>query len=196
MSMSTKDGQTGNLMKVDSEFRAWVRSISQSEAGHATVDGRAFNLNTGQIVITTTTAVIYVKNNEDEDLFIDAIAIGVGKPLGGNTTFTNVVEIFVVRNPTAGTMVSANNNVDMNINMGFGSSETLDAVVLKGASGETFTDGADGILIDQNGTGRVYAPLGMALKKGNSMGIRIVPNQDATNVEVYAAVICHLRENV
>ena len=194
--MSTKDGQTGNLMKVDAEFRAWVRSISQTEAHHATVDGRAFNLNTGQIVITATTAVIYCKNNEDEDLFIDAIAIGVGKPSGGNAVFLNNVEIFVVRNPTAGTMVSANNNVDMNINMGFGSSETLDATVLKGATGETFTDGADGILIAQNGQGRTFAPLGMALKKGNSVGIRIQPNIDATNVEVYAAIICHLRENV
>lgn len=186
------DPQTHNGAKVGSNFRLHVDAIQKSEAQGAIDVGDAYNINTGQIIITGTTAVLYIKNNESKKLFIEALAIGVGAAIGGNAVFTDNVEIFIVRNPTTGTMITAGVAVDMNVNRNFGEVSTLTADAFKGATGETFTNGTDGILIAQNGQGRVFATIGMELEKGNTIGIRINPNLDATNCEVYAAIICHL----
>ena len=191
-----KDGNSGNIAKVNDDNRLTTQGVVETEELDAIKEGAGYNINTGQIVITATTACLYIKNNEDKDMVVSAIVVGVGTPQGGNAVFSNAVEIFIVRNPTAGTMITSPTNVDMNQNRNYGISTALTADAYKGSTGETFTDGDDIILIDQNGAGRVFAPINMVLKKGNSIGIRIVPNIDATNVEVYVAAILYLHTTV
>jgi len=176
-----------NVAKVGSNLRLWIDAVQKTAENEAIDNGDGYNLNTGQIVLSATTAVMYVKNNEDKSLFISSIAIGIG-----TGSFSDNVEIFIVRNPTAGTMITAGISIDQNANRDFGSAKTLTADAFKGASGETFTDGTDTILIAQNGQGRVFANINMVLQKGNSIGVRINPNLSSGSVEAYAALICHL----
>jgi len=164
-------------------------SVTETEQLEAIHDGDGYNLHTGQISLSASSGVMYVKNNEDKDLIIDAIVVGIGAG-----SFSDNVEITMIRNPTTGTLISGATNVDMNQNRNFGSSNTLVADVYKGASGNTITDGNDILLIAQNGQGRVFATVGLVLQKGNSVGVRINPMLSSGSANVYAALIIYLEE--
>lgn len=194
--MIITDFDSGKSAKVNDQNRLLTDTISKFEQQDAIDKGNAYNLNTGQVSITQETAMIYLKNNESLPLFIDAIAVGIGKPTGGNATFTDNVEITIIRNPKAGTVISGATDIPININRNFGSSNELTADAYVAADGETITDGDDALLIAQNGQGRVFAGVGIELDKGNSVGVKVNPNLDATSVEVYVAIICHLEQKV
>ena len=132
------------------------------------------------------------KNQEDEDLFIDAIAVGLT-----NGTESDIQKITVIRNPTAGTIVSSARTADMVINRNFGSAKQLDdSLAYKGADGETFTDGTDTALFFQSDNGRLFAPVSLILPKSTSIGIEIDTNLSSGSIGVYAALICHQLEIV
>ena len=68
MSYVLRDGTGGSyLAKVSPENRQHTVSITQSTQEQAGLDGRAYNLNTGDITLTDAadTPVMYLKNNED-----------------------------------------------------------------------------------------------------------------------------------
>ena len=184
---SIKDGNSGYTAKVDANNRLSTFSISKAESQQAIDDGISYNINSGQISVSATSAILYLKNNEDKPFFIDAIAVGIGAG-----SFSDNVEIFVVRNPTTGTIIDDGTAVDMNANRNFGSSNTLTADVYKGANAKTFTDGTDAILIAQHGQGRVFATINLELQKGNSIGIRVNPNLSSGSCELYAAIVGHV----
>lgn len=182
------DGTGGGFSaKVSKENNLHIFGATQTEDQSATEDGESYNLNTGFVTITATTAMVYLKNNEDEDIKVDAVAAGVK-----TGTFTDTGFFAIVRNPTAGTMITAANNVDMNQNRNFGSSQTLsNSLALKGASGETFTDGDDVAFLLQ-GSGRLFAGINFVIPKGNSIGVRYEPDLASGSVDVYVALVVHL----
>jgi len=185
---------TGNTAKVNSEFRLEVESVTTDSHEHAAVEARAFNINTGVVSISAETAILYIKNNEDRDLFISAIALGVG---GGTFTATGFGTITIIKNPTTGTCISGATPVAMNENINYGSSTALTADAYVGASGETFTNGTDvALLATANAQSRVFATLNQLLQKGNSIGIKFDPNLSSGSTNVYAAAICHLEEKL
>ena len=73
-----KDGTgTGVEAKVDNTNKLETHSVSIGEDMEGVESGNAYNLNTGTIGLTSSTAsgVFYLKNNEDRDLEIDLIKI-------------------------------------------------------------------------------------------------------------------------
>ena len=66
----------GKSAKVGSDLRLWTEAVTRFEEEQSIVDGDAYNINTGQISLSATGAVIYLKNNEDRDLFISSFALG------------------------------------------------------------------------------------------------------------------------
>lgn len=185
----------GKEAKVDDLNRLHTLTISKTDLQRAVEDGDAYNINTGDIAISAETAMLYLKNNEDKDLYIEAIAVGIGGSANFNATGNCIVT--VVKNPTGGTTISNASAVAMNQNRNFGSSKTLTADAYKAAaSGNTVTGGSDVLKIAQNGRGRVYAGIGLLLKKGNSIGIEVDPNLSSGSTNVYAAIICNLVEIV
>lgn len=188
MSFTILDGTgSGKAAAVGNDNRLKTRAITETVIQAANDDGEGFNFNTGPVSITGNTAIMYLKNNGDRDLIVDAIAVGLG-----TATVSNPPRLFVVKNPTAGTIVSGASSVSMNQNRNFGSSEVFDGLVYKGASGDTFTDGSDTILFYQNANGRLYASTDVQLPKGTSIGIRIEPQLSSGSISVYAALVCHL----
>jgi hypothetical protein len=182
----------GNKAKV-SDNRLFTHAISETEAAHSAEIGDAYNINTGTIGLTSTTAsgVLYLKNNENQDLFIEAFAAGIGS--AGTTT--DVATITMIRNPTTGTLISDATAVDINQNRNFGSSKTLTADAYKGAEGKTVTNG-DNIVQFYVGAGaRLFAPIDLILTKGDSIAITIDTNTSTGTTNIYSALVVHLKDS-
>jgi hypothetical protein len=180
-------------MKVDIAGRAHVDSISTDRESYSSQGGTSFNLNTGLFELTnaaTTNAAMYVKNNEDYPLVITNIFYQTGASTGGSG---NII-VSVLRNPTAGTIVSGATPVEININRNFGSSRTLDVTAYKGANGLTFTDGTKALeSILATATQRIAISAGsITLPKGSSIGINFKTPTGNTSMQVEFAIACYL----
>lgn len=179
---------------VDNNSQLHVFSISETEIQAANSKGLAYNINTGSIGLTSSTAsaVLYFKNDEpplngESGIIIDAIAVGIDD-LG--TTASDSI-ITVVRNPTAGTIVSGASAVSMNQNRNFGSSNSLDSGTLayKGAEGNTITDGDDFAQFFQSPGSRGYYTVDVVLPRGSSIGVKIDTQTTSGTTSVYVALI-------
>jgi hypothetical protein len=190
MSTIIQDGAgTGNVARVRSN-KLFTHAVSEPEPAHSTESGDAYNINTGDIGLTSSTAssIMYIKNNETRELIIEAIAVGIGS--AGTTT--DVSKVTIIRNPTS---VSYSTAVDMNQNRNFGSSKTLTADVYKGAEGAT-TTGGDSIIQFYMGAGtRLFAPINLYLPRGSSMAIELDTNTSSGTTNVYAALVCYLKDD-
>jgi hypothetical protein len=193
MTILSDGAGNGKRAKVDGNNRLATRSVITSEDEAATKDGRSYNVNTGVITLTNSddTPVMYVKNNEVQDLHITAIAVGFGASTGGS----GMNKVTVLRNPTAGTIIdSTPTNVDISSNRNYGSALTITADAYKGATGDTMTDGEDHLILFQGASGRLFATIDELIPQGKSIGIKIDPLAGNTSMDVYAALICHLED--
>lgn len=188
---ATPDGDGGvKRVLVTKKGRIYTYSITSPVIDQATEQGQAFNLNTGEIssVSTADTAVFYYKHLEDLPLFIDAAIIGVDSAAASAGSHT----VTMIRNPTAGTIVSGASAGDINVNRNFDSGNSLsNSIFYKGANGNTFTDGSD-YLLGYVEEGRSVASVSTILFKGNSVGFKISPNLSSGTMNVYCAIACHL----
>lgn len=178
--------------EVDVSNKLATRGIMEPESVEATDLGQSYNINTGTIGLTSSTAsaVLYYKHNEDTPFIVEAIAVGIGS--AGTVTDSSVITL--IKNPTAGTIVSGATAVDMNQNRNFAASNTLlNSLAYKGAEGNTFTDGDDVGIFYQSSGGRLFAPINLELRKGNSIGIKVDTNTSAGTTNIYAALIAFLK---
>jgi hypothetical protein len=185
---------TGNRTKVDNNKQLHAFAVIETENQQATKKGNSYNINTGTIGLTSSTAsgVLYFKNDEspvngESTFIIDAIAIGIDN----QGTQAGACHITVIKNPSTGTLISGVTAVDMNQNRNFGSSNTLDSLAYKGAEGNTVTNGDDIALFYQNAGTRGYYTLDLELPKGASIAITIDTQTTAGTTNVYAAIIGH-----
>ena len=76
MTDTIRDPSANNYLNISPEGRAQVASVVISAEERANIDGNAYNLNTGVITLTSDadTPLMYVKNNEVEDMVVIAIA--------------------------------------------------------------------------------------------------------------------------
>jgi hypothetical protein len=189
-----KDGSGGGYnAKVNENNRLYVNAVQKSNAMEANTKGNAYNLNTGGITLTNAadTPIMYVKNNEAQDLNVTAIAVGVGPTTGGTG---EIPEITIVRNPTGGTIVSNATAIDIESNRNYGSSNIIDIDAYKGATGDTMTGGTDSLYFFQTSNGRLFATIDQVLPKGSSIGIKFDPQAGNTSQKVYCALISHLSD--
>jgi hypothetical protein len=190
-----EDGSgSGMKAKVNGNNELKTSATTISEDFRATKDGDSYNINTGVITLTdaVNTPIMYIKNNEDRDLHITAVAVGLSPSTGGSG---GIPMITFVRNPTAGTIITSTPTaVDINSNRNYASSKTLDVDAYKGATGDTMTDGDDHILVFQTSNGRAFITIDEVVPKGSSFGIKFDPQASNTSQDVYAAVICHLED--
>jgi hypothetical protein len=191
--MEIVDPRNGDKAYVDSTHRLTTRAITETESQLSTEEGTAFNINSGKIALTTSTesGILYYKHNEDDVLIVEALAVGVGS--AGTTT--DVSEITIVKNPTAGTLISGAVAVPINQNRNFGSSLTLsESLAYKGAEGSTITDGDDYLYFFQPPGGRLFATVNTELTKGDSIAVKVDTNTSSGTTNVYAALVVHTKK--
>lgn len=184
---------TGNAAKVDSKNRLHTATVNTAKEENASANGLAYNLNTGLITLTnasTKNAVMYIKNNEDFALVIVQLIYQTGASTGGSGNMF----VDVVRNPTAGTIVSGATNVEISANRNFGSSRTIAATAYKGATGLTFTDGTKFFetILSTTAQRVAIAAGGIVLPKGSSIGINLTTPAGNTSMVAEFVVACYL----
>jgi len=197
--MSQLQDGTGSSMfaKVDKNHQLHVFGVTESEQNSAVEDGQAFNINTGIIALTgsSDSALFYMKNNEsplngDSNVVIDSIIVGINTI---SATITESPILTIIRNPTAGTVVSDATACPMKSNSNFGSANVLDSIIYIGADGKTLTDGTDHAIVLCK-EGRTTIPeLAIDLPKGGSLGVKLDLNTSG-GANVYIAVVCHRKD--
>jgi hypothetical protein len=180
--ISIKNGANGNIAKVDLNQRLHTGGVNEELRDHACDSNIAqkYNINTGDITLTDAnkTSVLYIKNTGDNDLVITALIYN----LGATTSGTGDVLLEVLRNPTAGDIVTNTNNCavgpDVSANQNFGSTNTMSGLFYKGATSEgVFSNGSVSISTrSASNTGRIVISLGaVILPKGSSLGVDYTP---------------------
>jgi len=178
--------------KVGTDLRLYTDAVTNTRATKVLEAGNAYNINTGVVSISAETGMLYLKNNEDKNLLVEAVAVGIG---AGSFNSSSFAKITVIRNPSTGTLIeSTPTTVPIAANRLFSSSNTLTAdMYVAGASGDTITNGDDTIIIAAaNAQSRVFATIDLELAKGNSIGIKVDPNLSSGSTNVYVALVCHL----
>ena len=178
---------------VNNNGRLLSSAIVTSENLQATKLGDSYNINTKYITLTDAaqTPLLYIKNNETQDLHIVTIVIGTRKATSGDDTG---FDILIERNPTAGTIVSSPVAVSINSNRNYGSAKTLTVDAYAGATGKTMTGGTEHVFVYQSANGRVAIPIDEVLPKGSSIGVSFTSETGNSSQKVYVAVICHLED--
>ena len=190
--MKIEDGKgKGVWAQVDASSRLRTHAITEGEALHAAEEGNAYNINTGLISITGDATLLYLKNNENSDIVIDAIAVGSFEGI----THSDDPYLTVVRNPTGGDIISDATAVSMNANRNFGSSNTLVADIYKGKVGGTMTGGSDLAILQATPGGRSFYPLQLVLAKGSTIGVKLTANVSSGSANWYCAFICFKKED-
>lgn len=188
----------GSKARVDANNQLHVFAVTEDEQNSAAEHGQLYNINSGLVALTGTSdsAVIYFKNNEssvngESNFIITSIIFGL---YTRSATVTNAATATLIRNPTAGTIVSDANVAPMISNSNFGSSNTLDSLVYSATgTGKTFTDGSDHAMVLLS-EGRTAAPsLNIDLAKGASLGVNIDLNTSG-GADVYVAIIGYRKE--
>lgn len=192
--VNIKDGTGGGyLSKVDINNRTHTQSVTQSRSDEHCDTADRYNLNTGNITLTSAneSAVMYVKNNETKDLVIDAVIYIFATSTGGS----GYIDGNVFFNPTGGTIVSNADAVEMNVNLQLGSAKTLDIDVYKGAEGYTLTGGTKAIgSLMKSPEKNIVAVGKFILPKGKSCGITVIPEASNTSMVCQFAMLCYLEQ--
>jgi hypothetical protein len=189
--MKIEDGTgKGTSLKIDANNRAHTQAISETESLHSTELGDAYNINSGNIALTGDGTLLYLKNNEDKDLVIEALAFGND----GLGTHSSNPRYTIVRNPTAGDLISDATAVSMNANRNFGSNKTVTADTYKGKTSGTITGGNDIAILEGTSDGRDYFTINFVLPKGSSIAVKWTANLSSGTAGVYAAIVCFLKD--
>lgn len=195
MSNFIQDGTgKGYLVKVDSENRIIARSVIQSEFDNSTSTSNAFNINTEFLTITnaTETPILYIKNNEDHDLIVEAWFIGTDVAVG-SATRQSIMRVH--SNPTGGTIISSGSNLSA-INRSIGSSEELNAIIKLGGDAFTLTTSGLPVLYQtQANVARNFGIVHLAVKKGSSLAVTI-QTYGLTSIDVYTGFQVYKTNNI
>lgn len=195
MSNFIQDGTgKGYLVKVDSENRIIARSVVQSEFDNSTSTSNAFNINTEFLTITnaTETPILYIKNNEDHDLIVEAWFIGTDVSVG-SATRQSIMRVHP--NPTGGTIISSGSNLSA-INRSIGSSEELNAIIKLGGDAFTLTTSGSPVLYQtQANVARNFGIVHLAVKKGSSLAVTI-QTYGLTSIDVYTGFQVYKTNNI
>ena len=185
MATTIQDGTgKGYSARVDDEGRIFTRTTNETEIEHSVVSGRAFNINTEFLPISSSgeNALLYLKNNESAPLVVAAWFIGTDNA-AGTPTRQGLAAVYV--NPTGGTLIASASVVESQ-NRLLGSSETLDVVAYKGGDGYTITGQQTTPVLyqTQGSSARAFGTVYLALPKGASLAVTYTPN-GAEPLEIY-----------
>ena len=180
---------TGARAKVDKHKRLHVDAITFGRSEQEVELGNAYSVNTGTINLTSAnkSACLYIKNDEDDDLIITNMFY-----IFGASNANGDVVVDVLKNPTAGTIVSGAVVAEMaGVNRNFGSSLTLKdtTMIYKGVEGSTFTDGIKLISSIVQSQSRTPILVGdIVIPKGSSIGFDVTPPTGNTSMNVQIGV--------
>ena len=193
------DGRSNKTVHIDDNNRMQTATITDPIQDWAAANNVKYDINTGDIgPITNATKITaaYIKNEEDDDLIVTALIYNVGTSTNG--TGDSLVD--VIRNPTAGDIITNANDMlvgpGASANQNFGSSRLLAGKFYKGAQGESVVTDGDVTVASRLGTGpyRAIISLGaIVIPKNKSIAINYTPPASNTSQTVQFAIACYVK---
>lgn len=174
--------------KVTSNNKLSTQSVSRDEFLEACVAGVGYNINTGDITLTSDneSALFYFSYAGDDPFIVTEIIFIIGATTGGSGD--GVARIY--RNPTGGGIVTNEVAVDIEAARDFASSIAISGDIYKGAEGDTITGG--GLFASSTrssfGTVITFDAGPIVLRKGNALGCSWEPPASNTSQMVKIAV--------
>ena len=173
-----KSGENGNTAKVNNNQQMYVYSETISTSNNATDRGESYTLTSGKIdslASATEHAVFYFYNAENQPFHVTGAVISLAHT-ATLTTAGDAHKVEVLRNPTAGTLISApsGNMVICNRNFASTNSPSSSTLAYYGATGKTMTDGVvhASTLMPENSDPRDMA-IDELIPKGSAIGFTI-----------------------
>lgn len=186
-------GGNGYSAVVTSTKRLLTASETKDASATASVEGRAIGFSTGDLILTSASpsAVLYIKNNEVDDLVLFSVNYQVLASTGGAG---NPVALTLIRNPLTGTVVANDIPVPTIFNLNFGSTFTVDAKILLGGEGETLVGGVDVSRVIGETPLRVpfSEPAVVTIPRGATVGFSVTPPTGNTSLVVNIAITAYL----
>jgi hypothetical protein len=191
--MKIQDGTgSGHNAKIDANNRVHTQSVTETESLHSAEIGSAYNISSGSISFTADGTLLYIKNNEDNDMVVEAIALG--NDGGGTYTSSLRPSISIIRNPTAGDLITDATAASHVINRNFGSSKEVNADTFKGKSGGTVTGGDTLGIFQSSQSGRDFFTINMVIPKGSSIAFQANNGLASGTAVMYCAAIVFLKD--
>lgn len=194
MEIYLKDGSgNGFSAKVTEDYKLETQSVTSSLASYESErHGDAFILSTNFISLTTTASfngILYVKNTEssNKSLYIEQIRVCGGLCAGAST-----MQVRILKNPTAGTLISDQN-------AGFAeNANTLSGKLFSGdfyvasADGKTITDGAHWSNFQGHAPGHSLQEYDgtIIIGRNDSLAIELKPS---VSMSVCMEIICYYK---
>ena len=196
MTFILRDAVTLIAAKIDAIGRLETHATTRSQAEAQARVGQAFVLNTKDVSISATSAILYIKNNNATlNMHATFLAMGVGIP---SDSFAGVMTVEVLRNPTGGTIISSSTTTPIKANQNFGHSNVFSEIdSFVGASGSTVTGGTALSHFTQPASsvgGRLSAGLTWVMPPGATAGIIVIPNLTTGTIDVNVTVVGYLDE--
>jgi len=193
MTMITDGTGTGVKVKVNSENKLLVESVTETSFEHQAEIGNAFNLNTEDIVLdgnsSANRGLFYLKNNEEKTLEVVGWFIGIrDADRTGATSDTNLFTL--ISNPTGGTLLSDAVVAEV-ANRNLGSPRVFDITSYKASGdGKTVTGGSSTLLYQYHTAGRTFGTVNFSVPRGTSLAIMV--NTFGANMTLYTGFTGYL----
>lgn len=181
----------GTLAEVDSVNRLMTRGIDSSIALEAANNGDFEFVSSGFVTLTAATesAILWYKNDGEEDLIMDAIMFVAKASTGGTTDYCI---LSATRNPTAMSGGSGSDPIQINSNLGSSKSLTISGEI--GQEAATLTGGSPGPSFTFEVKRSSELIRNVIIPSGSSIGFRCTPPAGNTSIEV--AISCNLYKKV
>jgi hypothetical protein len=181
MGMINDGAGNGYKAEVTAQKKLSTVSITDTAISDAVHRGKAWNIGTGYLTLTSANIsdLLYIKNTGKEHLHVNLYIFLTKDSTGGS----GEVDISILRNPNAGTVVSDESTVTAT-NMNFGVTNSPLATIYKGGEGKTLTGQDDELRSLTTADSRFTLPLLTVLPQGASLGIRITPPTGNTSMDV------------
>jgi hypothetical protein len=188
MEVSIKQGNGGNVATVDDQLRLHTQAYTVSSILESALRGRAYDIVSGIIDLTNDTenALLYVLNNEDEDIIMEIFFLDTSLSTGASAGDTGEFSYYF--NPTGGTLIS-DASATTPINNRIGDPKTLDVTAYKAtAAGKTLTGGTTLAFPIQGVGNYVEAPY-YVIPKGSSVGVSYTPPASNTSQDINIGIV-------
>ena len=168
-------------------------SIVKSSRDQQALDGEAYIVGSGFVTLTSDlpSAILYFKNDGQDDLIITRFLVGVRSSVGATTT-ENHVRGIIYKNPTG---MTSGTGLDLSINnINFGSSNTIDSTSEIGQEAAALVGGSPYLATVAPVEQLTSEEAATILPRGTSIGVLVIPpagNSTGTGIQVSVGINVH-----
>ena len=186
----SRSGSTGGTKRalITPKGRLLTYATSESTKDTASLENNAFSLLSSEItgISTADSAILFYEHKEDRPMLIDSFIMGTA-----NVASATTQPVTILKNPTAGTIVSdANTGTVLNRNFGSSNALSNSNFYVASGNGKTFTDGTEAIFFyGSSNTRTPILDIALTLEKGSSIGVAITPSEA---LDLYMVFTGHL----